>query len=166
MLFRYRPGQDLGFSGDWGSIICRQWSQEGGKVVSPTHRPSLPPGTSSGSTLCSHQHITAWYIAVSSLGGWVIDIVFTSNSGKLQCLKLCYSVMCWSRHRHCCHTHCHWLVGQMVQTVQRLATGRMVRGSDSPIPVAEQCKADRFLGLQIGIPPAAQMFVLYSKDRR
>jgi hypothetical protein len=43
-LSRYRPGEAVGVRESRGSRISRQSAHEGGKVVSPTHRPSLPPG--------------------------------------------------------------------------------------------------------------------------
>jgi hypothetical protein len=38
----YRSGTVLWVPRGWGSQISRQWVNEGGKIVSPTHRPPLP----------------------------------------------------------------------------------------------------------------------------
>ena len=40
----YRPGQPLRIPGGSDSQISRQAAHEGGNVVSPKHRPPLPPG--------------------------------------------------------------------------------------------------------------------------
>ena len=51
-LSRCRPGQALGVPESSGSRNFRQSAHEGGKVVSPTRRPSLPPGRIPGTHFC------------------------------------------------------------------------------------------------------------------
>jgi hypothetical protein len=52
----FRPIQDLRVPGGWDSQISTQSAHEGGKVVSPTHRPPLFPQE----IFLVHESVTGW----------------------------------------------------------------------------------------------------------
>jgi hypothetical protein len=65
----YRPGQVLRIPGGWGSQISRQWAHEGGKLVSPKHRPPLPQKT---------------FMVLISVRGWVDPRAMVRPEGLCQ----------------------------------------------------------------------------------
>ena len=66
----YRPGQAQRVPGGWGSQISRQSAHEGGKVVSPTHRPPLPPGNIPGTHFCYRLNRPQGHSAAEGLCQW------------------------------------------------------------------------------------------------
>ena len=68
----YRPGQAMRVPGGCGSHILRQSAHEGSKVVSPKHRPPLPP-----------QEI---FLVLISVRSWV-DPRAVSAAGRITSMK-------------------------------------------------------------------------------
>jgi hypothetical protein len=91
----YRPGQARTVPGGWGSQISRQSSHEGGKVVSPRHRPLYPSGNTPGTHFFGGWVKPRTIKKLERLGQWKIP---TTPSGMEpttfrlveQCLKLWY----------------------------------------------------------------------------
>jgi hypothetical protein len=92
---RYRPWQALRVPGGWGSQILRQSAHEGGRVVSPTHRPSLPQENISGT------HVRGWVdpraiVRPEGLCQWKITMTIGNQSRDL---PVCSAVSQPLRHR-------------------------------------------------------------------
>jgi hypothetical protein len=63
----YRPGHSLRVSGVLGSQISIQSAHEGGKVVSPTHRPPLPLENIPGAHFCERLNQPQGHSAASRI---------------------------------------------------------------------------------------------------
>jgi hypothetical protein len=64
----YMPGRAVMVRGGWGSQIFRQSVLDGVKVVSPTQRPSLPPGNISLRRWVRSEELSHWKIPMTPSG--------------------------------------------------------------------------------------------------
>ena len=81
----YRPDRPRGISGVWGSQISRQSAHEGGKVVSPTQRPLLPPENVPGTHFCYRLSQPQGHSAAGR-------IISMKNSNRTRDLPTCSAV--------------------------------------------------------------------------
>ena len=94
----YKPGEALSVPGVWGSQISRQSAHEGGKVVSPTHLPPLPPSKYSWySFLLEAESTSGSYWEPEGLCQWKIPV--TPSGIEPATLRLVAQCLNQLRHR-------------------------------------------------------------------
>ena len=76
--FRYRPGVKLRFPD------FKTTAQDGGKVVSLTHRPPLPPGNAPGTHFCWGPRWHSGYGAVLQIGRLLVRSQLVSVDFSLE----------------------------------------------------------------------------------
>ena len=79
----YRPGQALMVPGGSDSQISRQSANEGGKVVSPRHRPPFPPGNIPGTHFCYRRSRPQDQVRLEGLCQWKIPMTIVNRTRDL-----------------------------------------------------------------------------------
>jgi len=106
----YRPGETLRVSGGWGSHISRQSAHEGGKVVSPKHRPPLP-----------HRKYS-WYSYCVMSGRSLCDVDHSSRGVLPTVVRPCV----WSRNLVNEEALAHWGLSRQKQTNKQESPNKLV----------------------------------------